>query len=324
MIIPLKTGANRTLASTTALPALLALGAALIGAPGAARAMENGVSSFPIGAFDFGAGFLPPPGHSVVLRFNHYSTKTLKDNNGNRVTGFAVAPGVTLPADVKVTVDSGALTYLRVTDHKIGSANYAFGGTLPITFRNSVKTIAGSTPSSVHTEVGDVVIDPFILSWHTPNLHYALGTHVIIPVGSYDPNRQAQSTRDAYSFQIDAPVTYINDRGLEVSLKPNLSFNGKNQTTNYRSGHEFMLEYAIGQHFGPTWTAGVAGYWQKQITDDKTAGPVNFGRSEVFGIGPSLLYFNKGVAISLKYIKESRGRNRAEGDSLWVRAVVPF
>lgn len=303
---------------------LMLMTAVMAAAPGSARAMENGVSSFPIGAFDFGAGFLPPPGDSVVVRFNHYRTKTLKDNNGNKVTGFAVAPGVTLPADVNVRVDSGALTYLRVTEHKIGSANYAFGGTLPVTFRNTVKTVAGSAPSRAQGAPGDVVIDPFILTWHHKNLHHALGTHIIIPVGSYDPSQQAQYTRDAYGFQIDAPFTYISDKGLEISLKPNLSFNGKNRTTGYRSGNEFMLEYAVGQHIGPEWTIGLAGYWQKQLTDDKSNGPLNFGRSEVFGIGPSLMYFNRGMAISVKYIKESRARNRAEGDSLWVRAVIPF
>jgi hypothetical protein len=60
--------------------------------------------------------------------------------------------------------------------------------------------------------------------------------------------------------------------GFEVSAAPGFTFNWENPDTDYRTGTEFHVEFAVLEHFSQKFAVGVAGFHYQQITADSGAG----------------------------------------------------
>ena len=72
---------------------------------------------------------------------------------------------------------------------------------------------------------------------------------------------------------------------------------------------------------------GLAGYYLKQMTDDKLNGAKNptSGRGQVFAIGPSVKYSTKtGTTFMAQWQREMAVENRFQGDKLWLNVVMPL
>ena len=68
-------------------------------------------------------------------------------------------------------------------------------------------------------------------------------------------------------------MTYLDaKRGHEVSVTAGFTFNGENPDTDYRTGTEFHVEWALMQHVSKTFAFGIAGFHYQQITGDSGAG----------------------------------------------------
>ena len=103
-------------------------------------------------------------------------------------------------------------------------------------------------------------------------------------------------------------------------------FNRKNDATDYLSGQELHMDYAVGWGLGNGWVLGVGGYALWQTTDDRQNGQTvedNKGRS--FAIGPSIKYTsNKGWFLTAKWQDETQVRNRPDGNAYWLKLSIPF
>ena len=119
--------------------------------------------------------------------------------------------------------------------------------------------------------LGDIIIDPFILSWHGRNWHAATGIDIYCPTGSYDRDRVANIGRNYWTFEPIVSGTYVTDSGFEVSAKFMYDFNTENTETDYHSGQEFHVDYTVGQRIGLL-NVGVGGYYYQQTTDDEFGG----------------------------------------------------
>ena len=290
---------------------ILLLAALAVGTP--SHATQGGGGAYPNGAEDFMSGALPPPGTYLLNYIEYYSANRLNDNNGNEMMhGF------------KLNVFADVVRVVHVTRQQVLGASWGMHLFLPLVYMDVKIPGAGSDN---RTGLGDIIINPFILGWHGKNWHVATGLDFYLPTGSYDKKRLANTGRNYWTFEPVLAGTYLTDSGFELSGKLMYDFNTKNSDLDYLSGQELHLDYAIGQHLGD-FTAGVAGYFYQQTTDDEQKGKkVSFNdgnKGRVVGVGPALKYQYKNMSFSLKYLFETLVENRPEGGNLWFKCSYAF
>jgi hypothetical protein len=287
-------------------------------------ATELGGGAYPNGAEDFMSGAVPPPGTYFINYFLYYSAYKFKGNNGYR--------GI---PDFDLDVVANTFRFIHITKHKILGGYWGMHIFVPIVYQDvSVGTPIGII-NDTQTGLGDIIVDPFILSWHSKNFHLATGIDIYMPTGRYDVDDLANTSRNYWTFEPIVAFTYQSDFGLEVSSKFMYDFNTNNPDTDYRSGQEFHFDYTVGYKID-NWKLGAGGYYYKQITDDKVNGekvetlmngflPVDPGfKGQVVAVGPELKYDYKNMSFILKYLFETAVENRPKGNDLWFKFVYAF
>lgn len=300
---------------------ILTLVLILLLAVAGAYAKEGG-DQYPSGGENWFAGATPPPGFTFVNYFGYY-TGQLKDGSGNNVhLGGAGGP----TPRVNATFD--ALRFIEMTKFKILGANYGMHAIVPMVYQSM--NFAGRKDQF---SVGDITIDPIILGWHRPTWHAVAALDIYLPTGHYDKSDTRVSVgANYYSFEPVLGFSYMPKSGWEASTKLMYNVKTTNNSTNYRSGQEFHMDYLAGKHIGP-WMLGASGYLLKQTTDDLqnsvsvTAAPGVYDagrRGQVFAMGPSVGYSTKRhMSFMFQWQHETLVRNRFGGDKLWFKAIIP-
>jgi hypothetical protein len=280
-----------------------------------ASATEGGGGAYPNGAECFMAGAIPPPGTYFLNYFVYYTADKFKIKDGDDFKDF----------DLKATAD--VLRLVHVTKHQVFGGFWGVQVFVPIVNVDVTMQPVSAAPKMSDNKfgLGDIIIDPFLLSWHSKNWHFATGLDIYIPTGAYDKNDLANPGRNYWTFEPVFGFTYISDSGFEVSSKFMYDLNTKNNDTKYKSGQEFHFDYLVGYNFKP-WGIGLNGYYYKQITDDKVDGDkVGDGfKGQAFAIGPSIKYDYQNMTFNLKYQHEMSVENKPEGDKFWLKFVYAF
>lgn len=277
-----------------------------------ARATEGGGSIYAMGAESFLTGALPPPGLYTLVYANHYGADKLKDNNGN-----------TVPLDFKVSATAVVPRIVWVTDKVLFGGQVAHAVLMPLV---DLEVHAGGSGQK-KTGIGDLDITALALGYHhSANLHSIVALDIMLPTGHYNKTELANIGRNYWAIQPVYAASYIDAAGWNADFKAMLDFNFKNTATDYKSGNELHVDYALGYGFQRRWVAGIGGYAYKQVTSDEQNGvTVPGNRGQAFSVGPTLKYDNgKGLVVMAKWQKEMSVRNRAGGHALWVKAVLPF
>lgn len=278
-------------------------------------ATENGSPTTTFGVYEFGAGITPPPSDvgTFGVRTGYYSAKSLKNNQGNDSGG-----------DFSLSLLSVAPFYLRMTENKIFGANYGYGAVLPLFKMNAhLRLDTPNGPLSLEANpfrMADAVIIPIILQWSVnPQLYINTSFAITTPTGDYDKNRFVSPGLNHWTYSPALNLTYIAKSGLEVSSSFQVDISSTNKATNYKNGIEYRHEFAIGQHTGP-WTAGLGGFYYRQITDDSGPGLNSGNRSSAMAIGPAISFFSPGKSPFTAHIyREFGAKNRPQGYTFAVR-----
>ena len=273
-------------------------------------ATENGGSAYPNGVEDFMSGALPPPGTYFIDYISYYHADDFKDSKGH-----------TLIPDFDLNVTANTFRFVHVTDKKILGGFWGVHALLPLLHVN-IETPGGRDHK---TGIGDLIVDPFILSWHFKNWHCATGIDIFIPIGNHDIDDLANTSRNFWTFEPAFAFTYLSDSGFEVSSKFMYDFNVENPDTDYKSGQEFHFDYTIGKHFKNI-AVGIGGFYYKQVTNDELQGE-KFGdgmKGQAFAIGPQVKYDYKNMSFTLKYHEEMAVENRPDGGTFWFRFIYTF
>ena len=291
---------------------------------GNVQAKEGG-DQYPNGAETWLGGAVPPPGNYFINYFGYYSGD-LVDGGGKKVSGAGVDAWF------------NAFRFVQTTEHKILGGNWGWHVIVPLVHQD----VALGAGSKSKFGLGDVTVNPFIVSWHAKNWHWAIGLDVNLPVGAYKSGEPRQSIGANYwSVEPLFAFSYMGDTGWEVSSKIMYNIKGKNKDYvgpfsptegTYESGDEFHMDYLVGKRFGP-WGVGLSGYYLKQTNNDKvngqTIGATPFwseGRKgEVFAIGPTVSYTTKGgVHFTGQWNRETSAENRFEGDKFILKLIMPL
>lgn len=285
--------------------------ATLFGAANLSHATEGGGTSYPLGAENYMSGAMPPPGLYGQLFVNHYEADNLRGNDGEK-----------LPVDFSVRANAIVPRLIWVSDYSLLGGSFALHAIVPLV---DVK-VKLNGQSQRNSGLGDAIFGPALGFHHSDKFHSILAFDMIAPTGRYDKNDLANPGRNYWVFEPVYAMTYVDPAGLNADAKVMYDFNRKNPDTDYRSGQEFHVDYAVGWGFGNGWVAGLGGYYYRQTTDDRQDGERiedNKGRS--FAVGPSIKYSgNDGWFVTAKWSKETEVRNRAQGDAYWVKLTVPF
>jgi len=300
------------------------LAVALLAFSGMAQAKLGGDQSA-TGVANWMSGSLPPAGDYLVVNSGHYGGK-LRDGNGDKIDGASV------------DVWFSAFRHVHMTRHKLWGGDYGWQVVVPVIHQQ----LKMQDVSKRRTSIADITLNPFILAWHRDNLHWVLGLDVNLPTGAYDAKEPRRSVGVNYwSLEPLLAVTWLSDDGWEISNK--MMYNIKTRNKNYRapgqdtkqkyhSGQEFHMDYLLGKRF-ERWGVGVAGYYLKQLTNDRIDGQTvtatpqwGHGRKgQVFSYGPSVSYnIKKGMSVSAQWNHEIKVKNRFSGDKVSVKLVTSF
>jgi hypothetical protein len=289
-------------------------------------ATEGGGSQYAIGVETNFSGLMLPEGFHQFIYYSHYDAKHSKDNSGNDNPRLAY---------FKVRSDAIATRLSYVWSNvKFLGANVETRAAIAIPTLNVSLGIARPSPlkpldrSGTQTGLGDLSLAPVLLGWHSPTFHQTAGSEFFLPVGNYDVLEPVNTGRNYYSIAPFYAVTWFPSKGIDVSSKVRVGFNGKNKDTNYRSGNELTVEFSGSVRVNESLALGLSGYVYQQISDDKQNGVSvngNGNRGRVQAIGPSLTYnFTPQFAVIAKLQQEFNAVNRPQGTRLWLQTKIPF
>jgi hypothetical protein len=163
------------------------------------------------------------------------------------------------------------------------------------------------------------------------NWHVLTATHFIFPVGHYDKTTLANAAHNYLTYTQELSATWTPSPSWMFDLSSNISFNERNDETNYKSGDIVGLTWGANYRLpsNPNWQVGLHGLYLDQIEDDELPHGVKVPdggfRIEKFNAGTQLTYwFNPSAAIMLKWTREWEVENAPQGDLFWLQAAFPI
>lgn len=336
------------------LAAMLALGAVSL-ASGEARAAEDAKNIYLLGTKGSMAGFVPPPGIYFIDVNYFYAGDASGLAAGGRTLRrlgdrFLNLPPRTLTLQVDVKLDGDAEitapSVLWVAPGKVLGGNVGFGAigiwgrsavdvdvdvlatlTLPLIDRTIQRGRHDFDDST--TDLGDPFFNALI-GWHEGNWHWNIGTLINVPIGPWSKTSVTNLSFNHWGLDATGAATWLDPTiGLELSSAVGFTFNWENPDTDYETGTEFHVEWAVVQHFSKKLGIGIVGYHYKQITADSGVGAtLGAFKGRVTALGPTLSYsFQLGklpVSTQWSYFHEFDVENRVEGDAGLLTISMPL
>lgn len=271
------------------------------------------------GTLGINAATLPPKGFHYTMYNIFYSADKMMDDNGN---AFSPDPGF----DVDVYAMANQFTYM--TDFKILGGNYGFDFIIPIVKTDVSIDALGWDDDSF--ELGDICIEPFLLSWHTSRLDVTFGLGFYAPTADHD--ELASPGSGYWSFMETLGATYYFDdaRTTSFSVLTRWLQNTEDEDTDLTYGADVVADYGLAKAFPiektAIFTAGVAGYTYAQIADDSGTDATDdrfFGNA----IGPEVRYMvfqPFPIQISARYLFEYGVENETEGTNACLTLIGSF
>jgi len=293
----------------------------------AATAVAGGSGAYPNGAEGFMAGAAPPPGTYLLLYSNYYSADSYMDDNGDEYTGAHPL------ADIEIDVWANVLRLLHVSKFKILGGNWAAHVFIPHASMDFDFSPTSPLQDAARDGLGDIIVDPFILTWHGEHFHWVAGLDIYIPTGRY--NRETEPVNpgnNVWTFEPVFAVSYLNGP-LDVSFKFMYDISTTNddhllptgRVVDRDPGQEFHFDYMLGYQLADPLTVGLGGYFYQQTTDDEVDGVDQANdKGRVLAIGPALKYGYKNMSFTLKCQWETMVENRSEGVSSWFKFLYAF
>ena len=265
------------------------------------------------------AATLPPPGFYYMMHNVLYSSDSFYDGDGNSAD-----------IDFDITVFANVHRFIYVWEDVFLGANYGIHAILPLT-STDIKMGAFNVDDS-QFGIGDIVIEPFLLSWNKPKYDIAFGLAAIAPTGSYDVAKPASPGKSFWSGMLTLGGTYYMDshKSWHASVLTRYEVHGEKKDFDITPGDDLTFEWGIGKTIPADfiWNIGVSGYAHWQISDDKGS-DVLYDASvhdRVFAVGPEVTCFIPPIKMNI----ELRGQlefgavDRSEGTKMCLTLVKAF
>lgn len=265
------------------------------------------------------AATLPPPGSYYIMHNIYYSANKFNNADGN-------------DADIDFDLDVfvSAQRFVHVWEDVFLGANYAVNVIVPL--MNTNISIGAFNVDDKNFGVGDIIVDPMVLSWSKKKYDIAFGLGAVAPTGSYDITKAASPGKSFWTALITFGGTYYFDehKSWSASLLSRYEIHSKKKDYDITAGNDFTFEWGIGKTIPKklVWTLGVSGYAHWQVTEDK-GNDIQYDASvkdRVFAAGPEI----DCVIPSIKFIMELRGLaefgavDRSQGATFCLSLIKAF
>jgi hypothetical protein len=316
--------------------------AALMLCPEISRADESGISFWLPGQYGSLAATPTTPGWALGAIYYHTSVSA----SGAAAAAREIQVGRFSPnVNVNLNLNLSGQADLVFLAPSYTFATPVLGGQLAISlasvYGRNAASIAGTLTASVGpltttrtgmledslTSYGDLY-PTATLKWNNGVNNYMVYVTGDAPVGDYDPTRLANLGIGHGAIDTGGGYTYFNPvTGNEFSGVAGLTYNFKNQSTQYQSGIDFHFDWGASHFLSKQVFVGLVGYAYQQITDDFGQPPVLGGfRPRVLGVGPQVGYiFPVGDMqgfLGLKGYGEFDASNRPSGWNTWLTFAI--
>jgi hypothetical protein len=310
-----------------------------------ARADEGGVSFWIPGFFgSLSAVPAQAPGFSMTSIYYHDSVSAGADVARAREFEIRNIPAnltanvsANVNANVNLGIVAGTYTFATpVLGAQVSAALLGVYGSNSTSLAGSLTgalTVPGvgavpfSRFDSINSEIigfGDLI--PFYeMKWNAGVNNFMAYVTGDIPVGMYQSTRLANLGLGHWALDAGGGYTYFNPQtGHEASAVLGFTYNFINPSTQYQSGVDMHLDWAVSQFLTKQWQVGLVGYVYQEIGCDSGSGDsVGCFQSRVVGVGPQLGYlFPIGDKmqgyLNLKAYREFENANRPDGWNLWL------
>jgi hypothetical protein len=287
-------------------------------------ASEYGISSYRPGIMDMFAGYLAPPGTTLVKNYFLYQDAHFD----------AVTTNGRVQVHTHTKIFEEALFATHVTGWRIFGSYWAFGAVAQSRIADQTLRAGPAGHLQHQTDTGygfgDLVVSPWMMSWTFGRFHLMHSLMLYAPTGSYDRHHIIDNGLNRWAVEPDAGMTWMDEEtGRQASLFVGYTINSPNTSTHYRSGDEFHADFSLTQHLPHGLAIGMAGYALQQTTADSGSGDA-FGpfKGRVLALGPlagaTVKILKLEVHFSVKYDLEFAQQNRLTGNELWITAALRF
>ena len=252
------------------------------------------------------ASTLPPPGFYWRLYSVYYEADELKDKDRDDL-------------DVGFDLNVFALVnrFVWISNVQILGGDYGADVIIPLVYTDIEIDAFGIEDDKFG--LGDIAIEPFVLSWHGARYDGSFGAAAYMPTGSHDKDEPASPGKDFWTAMFTLGGTYYFDseKTWSASILARYEIHSEKGDSDVTPGDDFHFEWGLGKTLARIWDVGLAGYCQWQVTDD-SGSDVNWDknvRDEVYAIGPEVSVFIPPVKLfaSLRTLWEFEAKDRSEG-----------
>lgn len=299
-----------------------------LGLSSPALATDGAASLYLLGSGGPGAAVMAP-----VEGVYYDKTIYVYDGNAGASREFPVNGRVVAGLDTTVVVDFETLLFVPST--KFLGGTLAMGVTLPIgapmlDVDAILTTPGGPALNASRHDSALTTGDPVglvMLGWHGSKVHVQLSSMINVPVGHYREGRLANISLHRWAADGSLALSWHDPgSGWDLSAKGGYTYNDRNRTTDYDSGDEIHAEAAIEKALSSTFSLGVQGYYNKQISgDDGILGPFEGEALAVGGTAAvNVTMGGKPATFRARVLKELDVTNRLKGTSFWLDFSIPL
>jgi hypothetical protein len=293
----------------------------LLGPVLAARAAEGGSTEYIGGYTGFAAGYVPPgPGSYLTNEFYYYEAG---------ISRLAVHDRLALTVTTDVYFDN--LQWSVVTAHSLLGGSFGFGLALPIGYVDVAASInpPGLERSATAFGLGDLVLVPAFLGWHSGDWYANFALSAFAPTGQYNPNQPVNLSKRFWAIDAAFSGSLLTAHGFDLSASLGYTVNFENADTDYRSGDVVHLDLAVGQYLSHHFKVGLVGYAVVQVTADSGSGAfLGPFESDVYAAGAGLEYDSTlrahEMSVQLRWYREFEARNHLQGNALYLTLDLPL
>jgi hypothetical protein len=293
-----------------------------------ASADEAGVSFWLQGQYGSFAAAPSQPGWSFETTFYHATAAANVSSNFERSGG--IVAGIKSPSDFFMLTP----TYVFATPILAGQA--AAGMTV-LYGKNATSVFATLTGLDAEPESGgraDHVVGfgdlyPFAsLKWNSGVNNFMVYGMTGIPEGAYQPTRLSSLGIGHWAADAGAGYTYLNEpAGVEWSAVLGFTYNFINPYTQYQSGVDAHLDWAISPYLTEKMHVGVVGYVYDQLSGDSGSGArLGEFKSRTTAIGPQIGFFlpfgTREGYLNVRGYYEFDARNRLDGWNAYITLSI--
>ncbi|MBD1262059.1 transporter [Maribacter polysiphoniae] len=238
-------------------------------------------------------GTLPPPGFYYIMHNVFYAADTYYDGDGNKSD-----------IDFDVNVFANVHRFLYVWEDVMFGANYGVHVLIPTTYTD-IRIGAFGIDDSKYG-IGDIVIEPFLLSWNKSRYDISVALAAIAPVGSYDSHNAASPGKGFWSGMLTFGGTYYFDsnKSWHASILNRYEVHSGKKDFDVTPGDDLTFEWGIGKTIvsKAIYNVGVSGYSHWQLSNDKGSDVLYDPElhDKIFAVGPEVTCYIPQAKLNLE------------------------